>query len=228
MQTTVIKHCFLFFQNIWTIVRLPYLELSLLGLVDLMSCFLFVKPVQDYYNCWWQMWNNNFFWIGFNDISLQKRMQSNHWKRWLVPTKSLGRILQLPLLCVIDNQFISDYLNKPVRANVVPVMFRHCWLLFSCHLHNTHSHHYLLPPFSSKSPSLFFTMISPVLSKDWMTGLNQLGTGRWSVPCRFSFCKRTKNFRMQNKIWHCVSMSAWFCPTMLAKFWRLVGCFKSW
>ena len=79
---------------------------------------------------------------------------------------------------VVDNQFISDYLNKPVRANVVPVMFRHCWLLFSCHLHNTHSHHYLLPPFSSKSPSLFFTMISPVLSKDWMTGLNQLGTGR--------------------------------------------------
>ena len=26
---------------------------------------------------------------------------------------------------------------------------------------------------------------------------------------------------------HCVSMSAWFCPTTLAKFWRLVGCFKS-
>ena len=25
---------------------------------------------------------------------------------------------------------------------------------------------------------------------------------------------------------HCVSMSAWFCPTTLAKFWRPVGCTK--
>ena len=30
-----------------------------------------------------------------------------------------------------------------------------------------------------------------------------------------------------NYIWHCVSTSAWFCPTTAAKFLRLVGCFKS-
>ena len=31
----------------------------------------------------------------------------------------------------------------------------------------------------------------------------------------------------RNSLWHCVSMSAWFCPTTAAKFLRLVGCFKS-
>ena len=43
---------------------------------------------------------------------------------------------------------------------------------------------------------------------------------------------RSKNLSISEIIFcqserHCVSMSAWFCPTTLAKFWRLVGCFKS-
>ena len=44
---------------------------------------------------------------------------------------------------------------------------------------------------------------------------------------RFFLCCKFSKEKSRYAIWHCISMSAWFCPTTEAKFLRLVGCFKS-
>ena len=54
------------------------------------------------------------------------------------------------------------------------------------------------------------------------------------LPPRLSHtpCSQQSNYTRSIQVikilsYDTVSMSAWFCPTTLAKFWRLVGCFKS-